>query len=161
MLISVSTDIAKHLGARGLEGRMELLDRIAKIIPVASGIADAEDRNWLATQIHAADLLQVVVPASARALLVGTSVPSGRPYNEAIEAGQVRSTRIGNILGLAARLRRDRARNILGLAGLCAKEKANRPHANQSATAPILHTILDRRAHRVLKSLFGDRGAWL
>merc|ERR1740127_26206 len=116
MLISVSADIAKHLGARGLEGRMELLDRIAKIVPVASGITNAEDGNGLATQIHAADLLQVVVPACARALLVGASVPSGRTHNEAIEAGQVRSTCVGDILGLSACLRRDRARDVLGLA---------------------------------------------
>merc|ERR1740138_539136 len=106
MLISVSTDIAKHLGARGLEGRMELLDRIAKIIPVASGIADAEDRNRLATQIHAADLLQVVIPACARALLVGTSVPSGRTHDKAIKASQVGSTRVGNIFRLRTRLPR-------------------------------------------------------
>merc|ERR1740127_448560 len=45
-----------------LECGVHLLDRVAKVVPVALRVSAAKDRHRLTAQVEASDLLQVVVP---------------------------------------------------------------------------------------------------
>merc|ERR1719401_168763 len=133
--VTVAAHRAEHLGTSCLEGGVELFDRIAKIVPVAIGITHSEDCHGLAAQIQPANLLKVIVPCSATALLISSSVPRWRAHDEPIEPRQVRSFHVANLLSLEACTRPNHASDLLCLAGLRTEEKAHGPHANEVASA--------------------------
>merc|ERR1719201_1905581 len=88
LLVLVALDVprADNLGALRLEAAGQLLHRIAEVVAVAGLVAEAEDGDLLALEVHGRQVtVQELVPSGARALGVGAGVPRGRAADEAVE----------------------------------------------------------------------------
>merc|ERR1712032_642756 len=119
--------ITDHLGARGLERLVQLLDAIAEVVTIALRVTATEDCHGLAAQAQALDVIENVVPSGARAVLVCTGVPSGASHNETVvlckvlsavfpDVGALKSSRLGNF-----------PCNRLSVTGLGGKEEPHSP----------------------------------
>mmetsp|Transcript_56664 Transcript_56664/g.160862 ORF Transcript_56664/g.160862 Transcript_56664/m.160862 type:complete len:267 (-) Transcript_56664:89-889(-) len=122
-------DAAYHFCARCLESGVHLLNRIAEVVRVALRVPTPKNSHWLAGQVECLQLLQVVVPRGAGAVLICSRVPGRGADNEPVIARQVPSLHITNVRNLQPSGFRNDACRLLRVARLRRVEEAHRPHA--------------------------------
>merc|ERR1740121_3263203 len=116
MLVAICAHGANDLGPLRLEAALELVHCVAEVVRVARLVADAEDGDLLATEIHIFQAaVEELVPRSTRALLVGACVPRWCAADDAVVARKI-FLDVGDVVrpldGVAERIL-DVARNIL------------------------------------------------